>query len=172
MKRTDLRKKCIYTLGKTHQKVAFLVVGPLRFYPPYTNGLVVHATPLVVRSLKTLFLCVSSLSKRSKYGFEKSMVFGNSWHHFVHNPIAWENKISGLLSNFFVVIYQLPGKKMICIRWRKRLQLFGFVMNCNIWSSFKMKIKLSANFINRLQITIFIFKLTLLREAAKKKFIN
>ena len=22
----------------------FLVVGPLRFYPPYTNGIVVHAT--------------------------------------------------------------------------------------------------------------------------------
>ena len=96
------KKKCIYTLGKTHQKVAFLVVGPLRFYPPYTNGLVVHATPLVVRPLKTLFLCLSSLSKRSKYGFEKSMVFGNIWHHFVHNPIAWENKISGFLKQFFL----------------------------------------------------------------------
>ena len=34
-----------YCLGKTHiKKVFFLVVGPLRFYPPYTNGLVVHAT--------------------------------------------------------------------------------------------------------------------------------
>ena len=32
-------------LGKTHiKKVFFLVVGPLRFYPPYTNGLVVHDT--------------------------------------------------------------------------------------------------------------------------------
>ena len=32
-------------LGKTHiKKVVFLVVGPLRFYPPYTNGLVVNAT--------------------------------------------------------------------------------------------------------------------------------
>ena len=28
----------------THKKVSFLVVGPIRFYPPYTNGLVVHAT--------------------------------------------------------------------------------------------------------------------------------
>ena len=28
----------------THKKVFFLVVGPLWFYPPYTNGLVVHAT--------------------------------------------------------------------------------------------------------------------------------
>ena len=28
----------------THKKVVFLVVRPLRFYPPYTNGLVVHAT--------------------------------------------------------------------------------------------------------------------------------
>ena len=27
----------------THKKSVFLVVGPLRFYPPYTNGLVVHA---------------------------------------------------------------------------------------------------------------------------------
>ena len=32
-------------LGRTHiKKVCFLVDGPLRFYPPYTNGLVVHAT--------------------------------------------------------------------------------------------------------------------------------
>ena len=28
----------------THKKSFFLVVGPLRFYPPYTSGLVVHAT--------------------------------------------------------------------------------------------------------------------------------
>ena len=28
----------------THKKSVFLVVGPIRFYPPYTNGLVVHAT--------------------------------------------------------------------------------------------------------------------------------
>ena len=35
----------------THKKrLFFSVVGPIRFYPPYTNGLVVHAT----------FLCVSS----------------------------------------------------------------------------------------------------------------
>jgi len=35
----------ILELGKTHiKKVVLLVVGPLRFYPPYTNGLVVHAT--------------------------------------------------------------------------------------------------------------------------------
>ena len=27
-----------------HKKRFFLVVGPLRFYPFYTNGLVVHAT--------------------------------------------------------------------------------------------------------------------------------
>ena len=31
--------------GKTHiKKCVFLVVGPLRLYPPYTTGLVVHAT--------------------------------------------------------------------------------------------------------------------------------
>ena len=28
----------------TKTKVVCLVVGPIRFYPPYTNGLVVHAT--------------------------------------------------------------------------------------------------------------------------------
>ena len=38
-----------------HKKNVFLVVGTLKFYPPYTNG-------LVVRPLKKhLFLCVSSL---------------------------------------------------------------------------------------------------------------
>ena len=43
----------------THKKkVFFLVIGPLRFYPPYSNGLVVHGRPLK----KTFFLCVSSLS--------------------------------------------------------------------------------------------------------------
>ena len=31
-------------LGKTHIKKCFLVVGPLRIYPLFTNGLVVHAT--------------------------------------------------------------------------------------------------------------------------------
>ena len=32
-------------LGKTHiKKSVFLVFGPLRFYPPYTNGLVAHVT--------------------------------------------------------------------------------------------------------------------------------
>ena len=30
--------------GRHTKKKFFLVVGPLRFYPPYTNGLVVHAT--------------------------------------------------------------------------------------------------------------------------------
>jgi len=29
---------------KKRKKKKFLVVGPLRFYPPYTNGLVVHTT--------------------------------------------------------------------------------------------------------------------------------
>ena len=33
----------------THKKSVFLVVAPLRVYPPYTNGLVVHAT---------FFMCV------------------------------------------------------------------------------------------------------------------
>ena len=39
-------KMYVYVLLKedTHKKSVILVVGPLRFYPPYTNGLVVHAT--------------------------------------------------------------------------------------------------------------------------------
>ena len=32
----------------THKKVFFLVVGPPRFYPPYTNGLVVHAPFFII----------------------------------------------------------------------------------------------------------------------------
>ena len=39
------------------KNVFFLVVEPQRFYPPYTNGLVVHATQ------KKLFLCAASLRK-------------------------------------------------------------------------------------------------------------
>ena len=36
----------VLPLGNTNKKVFFLVVVPLRFYPPYaySNGLVVHAT--------------------------------------------------------------------------------------------------------------------------------
>ena len=36
----------IYVLLRedTHKKSVILVVGPLGFYPPYSNGLVVHAT--------------------------------------------------------------------------------------------------------------------------------
>ena len=38
-------RKFIAIKEDTHKKkFFFLVVGPLRFYPPYTNGLVVHAT--------------------------------------------------------------------------------------------------------------------------------
>ena len=54
----------------THKINVFLVVGPLRFYPPFTNGLLVHAavgegvslpTPLVVRPLKntlSFYVCL------------------------------------------------------------------------------------------------------------------
>ena len=42
----------------TNKKVFFLVVGPLRFYPPYTNGLVVRG---VYPPYALFFLCVSSL---------------------------------------------------------------------------------------------------------------
>ena len=49
--RSRLRKKkpkpqkiCRSLREDAHKKVFFLVVGPIRFYPPYTNGLVVHVT--------------------------------------------------------------------------------------------------------------------------------
>ena len=34
----------LYIREDTHKEVVFLVVGPLRFYPPFTNGFMVHAT--------------------------------------------------------------------------------------------------------------------------------
>ena len=40
----NLKKSQALKREDTHKKVFFLVVGPLRFYSPYTNGLVVHAT--------------------------------------------------------------------------------------------------------------------------------
>ena len=40
------KQKCLRE--DTHKKVVFLVVGPRRFYPPNTNGLVVHATYLII----------------------------------------------------------------------------------------------------------------------------
>ena len=57
----------------THKKVFFLVVGPIRFYPPYTNGLVVHATYFfffIFFSLRitwnglTIFLSLQFLGKK------------------------------------------------------------------------------------------------------------
>ena len=57
----ELNLTCINTireciLGKTHiKKCVFLVVGPLSFYPPYTNGLVVHATSCPKLTLRHLF---------------------------------------------------------------------------------------------------------------------
>ena len=37
------KKKSFLLREDTHKKSVSLVVGPLRFYPPYANGLVVHA---------------------------------------------------------------------------------------------------------------------------------
>ena len=47
----------------THSKKFFLVVGPVRFYPPYTNGLVVHVPTAYTLSVPTtkknnFFMCV------------------------------------------------------------------------------------------------------------------
>ena len=49
--------------GKTHIKKVFLVVGPLRFYPPYTNGLVVYAF-LTIFSFSSQFLGSRILEKK------------------------------------------------------------------------------------------------------------
>ena len=51
---------CGFPIGKTHKKSVFFVVVPLRFYPPYTNDLLVHATffyvclPLNIQLIKCL----------------------------------------------------------------------------------------------------------------------
>ena len=46
-------------------KKVFLVVGPLRFYPPYTNGLVVHAKWFFAYgSLPTPLLAVGPTTKK------------------------------------------------------------------------------------------------------------
>ena len=39
---TSRREIKSYVMEDTHKKSIFLVFGPLRFYPPYTKGLVVH----------------------------------------------------------------------------------------------------------------------------------
>ena len=55
----------------THKKVFFLVVGPLRGYPPYTNGLVVHATKkkhFFYVSLPLLY--IPRIGKKVKEGFK------------------------------------------------------------------------------------------------------
>ena len=46
----------------THKKSVFLVVGPLRFYPPYTNGLVVHAIIQLVYLLISSELCIDKFA--------------------------------------------------------------------------------------------------------------
>ena len=40
----NLQGSELYKAHIKNKNSVFLVVGPLRFYPPYTNGLVVHAT--------------------------------------------------------------------------------------------------------------------------------
>ena len=64
-------------LGKTHiKKSDFLVVRPLRFYPPYINGLVVHAI-FFYKSLKrilTIFLFLPNFWAITA-GFYRKKVF-------------------------------------------------------------------------------------------------
>ena len=90
-----------FYLGKTHiKKVFFLVVGPLRISPPYTNGLVVHLCffCLVVRGVtpphtlsgpttkKTLFFmcvfpytfltfCILDLKRRKNTKYKEVLKF-------------------------------------------------------------------------------------------------
>ena len=69
--REDIQKKCI-----------FLVVGPLRFYPPYTNGLVVQATFFSffffqsynsLKRILTIFLFLSNFCAKTA-GFQRKIV--------------------------------------------------------------------------------------------------
>ena len=53
-----------------HKKVFFLVVGPLRFYLPYTNGLVVHVTFLF-------------------FFFSLIIAWNGCWHFFLFLPNFW-----------------------------------------------------------------------------------
>ena len=56
---------CQSYIGNTHiKKVCFLVVGPLRFFPPYTNGLVVHATFFFFLSYNGLKRTIFSFSSQ------------------------------------------------------------------------------------------------------------
>ena len=62
-----------------HKKVCFLVVRPLRFYPPYTNCLVVHGTFFCVcyNSLKRILTILSFLPNfwAKTVGFYRNKVF-------------------------------------------------------------------------------------------------
>ena len=68
----------------THKKKFFIVIRPLRFYPPYTNGLVVHATKHLV-----MFFYVfpkkevggGALNKNDRFTEEKSKKSANQLKH-------------------------------------------------------------------------------------------
>ena len=53
----------------THKKSFFLMVGPLRLYPPYTNGLVVHATFFL--SYNSLKRILTIFFHSSNFGLKK-----------------------------------------------------------------------------------------------------
>ena len=66
--------------GKTHiKKVFFLVVGPLRFYPPYTNGL--GSIPLF------FFIFFYKSVKRILTTFYCSPIFGLKKANMVFEPV-------------------------------------------------------------------------------------
>ena len=68
----------------THKKSFFLLVGPLRIYPPFTNDLVVHATFglnvfwLVVRGVYPPYTLSGSTTKKNTF-------FICVFHFFLHH---------------------------------------------------------------------------------------
>ena len=111
-------------LGKTHiKKCFFLVVGPLRYYPPYTNGLVVHTTffllffslIIVSNGFRQFFFLLQFWAKKGKFCFRTNELVK-----------VW-TKMSYFIKNIFIM--QLPGefsiyrKKWFFAQWSGGLPL-------------------------------------------------
>ena len=104
-----------------HKKSVFLVVGPLRLYPPYTIGLVVHATfffsPIIVKKMlwKMSKVLMDTLAKISQNIFAYSFASDT----LDHLSKEFWNKI---FLNFYIVL--------IMETWTpKNLNLNNIVLN-------------------------------------------
>ena len=118
-------------LGKTHiKRVFFLVVGPLRFYPPYTNGLVVHATFLI-------------------FFFSLIIVWNGFWQFFFFFPIFGLKQPNFREKNVFLLSGQggLPSL-LSCVKIQKitnlltlgQIKLYMGPVNKNPKKKFKILI--------------------------------